>query len=395
MASLQTQPAARLANDILLQIFYHLETDESLCVVALVCHSWKIPAQVLLYITICFSAWDPTDSTSFERSNLFARTMHTAPPLARLVRYLSLHTDADVIRDQIEWLHLLPEHGLNRFRYMWSSENTFDPYILVAPAVRTVTHFIAHGPQNPSSLRTCLSLPNLETLEVSLADCDNDAGWRDWEIHASLAPRLRKLIIRVYFVSCPAALSLFAAFAPQLSAFQLHALYEIFEPHREWAAALTSPLGSHLKQLVLSGSICWTKDGRPFMDDVVRRRQSRSLELIRCPQGSYTDAFFRHLPSTVQTLELYVDVPHSRFAHERALVELLREVTQGRRQSSLKEVRFLSQYRTTLPLSSEVIEAFRESGVRLTCERAELYTPVQYMAEADIVESSFSSEFCH
>ena len=382
--------AARLGNDILLQIFYHLETDASLCVAALVCRSWMPPAQVLLYNTICIGPWDPNDSASFARGDLFTRTMQTAPRLAGLVHYLSLHTGADVIRDQVEWLHLLPEHGLNRFRYMWSSENTFDPYILVAPAIRTVTHFIAHGPQNPYTLRACLSLPNLETLEVSLADCDDDdAGWRDWtrDLHgaASLAPRLRKLIIRMYFVACPAALTLFTLFAPQLAAFQLHAMYEIFEPHREWAAALTSD-GGRLKELVLSGSVWWTREGAPFMDDVVR--YTRSLELVRCPLGSYSDAFFRDLPPTVRVLELYVDAPHSRFPHERALVEMFREMGAGRRWSALREVCFLSQYRTTAPLSAEVVQAARGAGVGLACERAGLYTPVGCMSEADIVESS-------
>ncbi|KAM5538388.1 hypothetical protein V8D89_007990 [Ganoderma adspersum] len=407
MASRPTR-AARLGNDVLLQIFYHLDTDASLCVAALVRRSWTIPAQVLLYNTICFGPWDPCDPTSSARCSLFARTMHSSPHLACLVRYLSLHTGADVVRDQVEWLHLLPPHGLNRFRYMWSSEHTFDPYVLVAPAVLTVTHFIAHGPQNPASLRACLSLPALETLEVSLADCaddcESDAGWpeRDWGLHAALAPRLRKLIIRMYFVACPAALSLFTAFAPQLSAFQLHALFELFEPQRAWAAALTSaPLArDRLTQLVLSGSISWPRDGRPFMDDVVRQR--RALERIRCPQGSYTDTFFRSLPPSVRILELYHDADGP-FAHERALAALLREVQRGRGESALEEVRFLSQYRTTLPLSADsdsdsdwgVVEAARASGVRLVCVRAGLYTPVGCMAEADIVESSFGSDFCY
>ncbi|KAM5538409.1 hypothetical protein V8D89_008011, partial [Ganoderma adspersum] len=192
------------------------------------------------------------------------------------------------------------------------------------------------------------------------------------------------LLIRMYFVACPAALSLFTAFAPQLSAFQLHAMYEIFAPHRAWAAALTSarPARDRLTQLVLSGSISWPRDGRAFMDDVVRQR--RALELVHCPQGSYTDVFFRELPPAIRILELYHDVDGP-FAHERALAALLR----GRRksQSALEEVRFLSQYRTTLPLlaGSGVVEAARARGVRLVCVRTGLYTPVGCMAEADIV----------
>ena len=91
---------------------------------------------------------------------------------------------------------------------------------------------------------------------------------------------------------------------------------------------------------------------------------------------------------TVRVLEFYVDASHSRFPHERALVEVLREVGAGRRRSALGVVRFLSQYRTTAPLSAEVVQAARESGVGLVCERAGLYTPVGCMSEADIVESS-------
>ena len=63
---------------------------------------------------------------------------------------------------------------------------------------------------------------------------------------------------------------------------------------------------------------------------------------------------------------------------------------------ALEEVRFLSQYRTTLPLSarSGVVEAARAGGVRLVCVRAGLYTPVGCMAEVDIVQSSECKNRC-
>ena len=385
------KPASCLNDDTLHHIFYYLETDRSLCVAALVCKAWTKPAQVFLYNTVCYYAWDlPSDPAAPSRSKLFARTMHSAPQLASLIRYLSVHTIGESTRSQIEWLYSLPAHGLTRFRYMWEPQSPYNSYVLHAPAVHTVTHFIAHGPQNPDSLREILSLPLLETLEVSLIDCDEEANRDDWASRTSSAPRLRKLVIRVYFISCPVALSLFTAFAPQLSAFQLHALYEIFHPHHQWSVAFVS-FASHLKQLVLSGSIRWTKEGRPFMDDLIRR--TGSLELIRCPEGSYTDSFFRHFPISVVTLELYVS--QARFAHESALVDLLQVVKDKSRRYALREIRFLTQYRTTLPLSPHVAELFGKGGVSLSCERVGLYTPVQYMSEAAIIESCKHSQVTH
>ncbi|PIL31019.1 hypothetical protein GSI_05713 [Ganoderma sinense ZZ0214-1] len=439
--------AARLGKDLLLQIFYHLDTDASLCAAARVCRAWTLPAQELLYNTLCLGPFDPP-----ARSRLLARTLRTAPRLASMVRCLSLHTggpdssvaqareqeheqdqDQDQERDQEredvewQWLHHLPPHGLARFRYAWASEDAFDPSVLAAPAVRTVPHLVAHGPLTPAALRACLALPRLEALEVDFANahCSDpysdldpyfesqsewgESGWdwgmdgwgrgtdvdeRDWAIDASLAPRLRRLLVRVYFVACPAALALFRAFAPQLEAFQLHALFELFVPHRAWAAALASP-PSPSSPLSL---------GEPFMDAVVRHH--RALERVRCPLGAYSDAFFRDLPPSVRVLELYVDADpdpdpdadgESRgrrwFPHARALAGLLR----GRRESGLREVRFLSQYRTTVPVGlgsgwdegEGLVDAAREGGVRLVCVRVPgLYTPVQCMAEADIVESS-------
>ena len=481
MAVRQTR-AARLGDDVLFQIFYHLDTDAALCVAALVCRAWTLPAQVLLYNTICYTPCDHSDpadppfSVARSSASLLARTMHTSPHLTHLVRFLSLslslHTGTHaVVREDVEWLHRLPAHGLARFRYTWASEHTFDPHVLVAPAIRTVPHFIAHGPQTPSILRTCLALPALETLEVSLADCaDPDpwsevgvgvngeggregAGGGEWGIDASQAPRLRRLSIRMYFVACPAALALFRAFAPQLVAFQLHALFELFEPHTAWGAALASSSApwpssssdslldngspnsnphphphpnssSNLKELVLSGALSWPRAGAPFMDAAVAHH--RALERVRCPLGSYTDAFFRALPPSVRILELYVDVDIDvgvPFAHEGALADLLWDVRDSRahrhghgrgdleghwreeerereresaRTMALEEVRFLSQYRTTLPLSarSGVVEAARAGGVRLVCVRAGLYTPVGCMAEADIVQSSECENRC-
>ena len=475
MAVRQTR-AARLGDDVLFQIFYHLDTDAALCVAALVCRAWTLPAQVLLYNTICYTPCDHSDpadppfSVARSSASLLARTMHTSPHLTHLVRFLSLslslHTGTHaVVREDVEWLHRLPAHGLARFRYTWASEHTFDPHVLVAPAIRTVPHFIAHGPQTPSILRTCLALPALETLEVSLADCaDPDpwsevgvgvngeggregAGGGEWGIDASQAPRLRRLSIRMYFVACPAALALFRAFAPQLVAFQLHALFELFEPHTAWGAALASSSApwpssssdslldngspnsnphphphpnssSNLKELVLSGALSWPRAGAPFMDAAVAHH--RALERVRCPLGSYTDAFFRALPPSVRVLELYVDVDaRVPFAHEGALAALLwavwesrghgrgnstgqreREDTQSagaqKTNMALEEVRFLSQYRTTLPLSpgSGVVEAARAGGVRLVCVRAALYTPVGCMAEADVVQSSECENRC-
>ena len=160
------------------------------------------------------------------------------------------------------------------------------------------------------------------------------------------------------------------------------------------------------------------------MDEAVKRH--RALERVRCPLGSYTDAFFRALPPSVRILELYVDVDIDvgvPFAHEGALADLLWDVRDSRahrhghgrgdleghwreeerereresaRTMALEEVRFLSQYRTTLPLSarSGVVEAARAGGVRLVCVRAGLYTPVGCMAEADIVQSSECENRC-
>ena len=96
MAVRQTR-AARLGDDVLFQIFYHLDTDASLCVAALVCRAWTLPAQVLLYNTICYGPSDPSDpstSTSPARNSLLARTMHTAPHLLQFNIPLFIATDA-------------------------------------------------------------------------------------------------------------------------------------------------------------------------------------------------------------------------------------------------------------------------------------------------------------
>ena len=127
------------------------------------------------------------------------------------------------------------------------------------------------------------------------------------------------------------------------------------------------------------------------MDDLIRR--SDSLELIRCPEGSYTDSFFRHFSTSVVTLELYVS--QARFAYESALIDLLQAVKVKSRRYALREVRFLTQYRTTLPLSPHVMEFFGKGGVSLNCERVGLYTPVQYMSETAIIESCEYSHVTH
>ena len=132
------------------------------------------------------------------------------------------------------------------------------------------------------------------------------------------------------------------------------------------------------------------------MDAVVRAH--RALERLRCPIGAYSGAFFRDLPPSVRVLELYVDVDvdagagrgrrwRFHFPHARALVGLLREVGAGRRACGLREVRFLSLYRTTVPVPTShshedgdwgLVEAAREAGVRLVCVRVPgLYTPEQ------------------
>ncbi|PIL31031.1 hypothetical protein GSI_05725 [Ganoderma sinense ZZ0214-1] len=346
------------------------------------------PAQELLYNTLCLGPFDSRDAA---RGGLLARTLRTAPRFAAFVRCFSLYTGG------------ADPHFLD----------TFNLAVLAAP---TVPHLVAHGPLTPASLRACLALPCLEALEVDFAHCSSsssdpypfpESNWggepereRQWDwidAGAVPAPRLRRLLVRVYFVAYPAALA----------------------PRSRRSSSTRS-----------SSSSCPTARGPPpspprspsrgesFMDAVVRHH--RALERVRCPLGAYSATLFRDLPQSVRVLEFYVDpdpdadsdgdgISWGRqwFPHARALAGLLREVGRGRRESGLREVRFLSQYRTTVPVDSGwdegegegegegLVDAARAGGVRLVCVRVPgLYTPVRCMAEADIVGSSFGSDFC-
>ncbi|TBU37244.1 hypothetical protein BD309DRAFT_995210 [Dichomitus squalens] len=277
--------------------------------------------------------------------------------------------DSDDDKGQLDWLHLLPEDGLSRFRYLWHPKQTFDPSVLEAPAVRAVTHLIVHGPQSAAILRACLSLPRLETLEVSLDDCDEAA---DWDVGAGLAPHLRRLVLRVYFCRCPVAIALFTAFAPQLVSFHLHALF-------------------HVLHLILSGDTSWQNIGSPFLDGFVER--APSLEHIRCMQGTLTGAFFGRLPSSLKTFEYATNEGVSGAAEE-MILSFLPGLRSRQYYGSVQTIRIIvpagsPYYRDPSYREHRALEeACGEVGIRFEHVQDELYAPAQYLSAEAVIRSS-------
>ncbi|TBU24959.1 hypothetical protein BD311DRAFT_809552 [Dichomitus squalens] len=294
--------------------------------------------------------------------------------------------DSDDDKGQLDWLHLLPEDGLSRFRYLWHPEQTFDPSVLEAPAVRAVTHLIVHGPQSAAILPACLSLPRLETLEVSLDDCDEAA---DWDVGAGLAPHLRRLVLRVYFCRCPVAIALFTAFAPQLVSFHLHALFHVLVPYHEWEQALMAH-GTHLQHLILSGDTSWQNIGSPFLDGFVER--APSLEHIRCMQGTLTGAFFGRLPSSLKTFEYATNEGVSGAAEE-MILSFLPGLRSRQYNGSVQTIRIIVPAGSPYREHRELEEACDEVGIRFEHVQDELYAPAQYLSVEAVIRSCFKSDF--
>ncbi|KAI0715414.1 hypothetical protein C8Q76DRAFT_455439 [Earliella scabrosa] len=306
-----------LNQDVLEHIFEHGPLDKTLSHAAVVCRTWRLPAQAALYRELFYF---PLDNRP--RDLLLARTMRTSPHLRRHVRRLSLITlwNHSPTPELCDWIQYLPPQCLREFQWTWIRGHIL-PAVIASPAIRTVSSIHLRGRfYTADKLQPVLELPLLHTLSLELT------GHEQGDLLPVASSRLKHLQIFISVEYGPIFDKLLAVVGAQLESLQL--VRKIcFDPDNDWD--LVEAVETHCHRLTsLSIRAPFTAvHSIPIVDRFIRRY--RSLEYLCCSGGTYTAGMFRELPPNLRVLELSLD--GMSFPHYPALVQLLSEVRLGER----------------------------------------------------------------
>lgn len=337
---------SQLNRDILDAVFAYGPLDVTLSSAALVCRMWAEPAQAALYRELCFF---PLDNRP--RDQLLARTMRTCPHLRRLVRRLSLitlWTHAPML-ELCDWIQLLPSHGLREFQWTWIRGHIF-PALVESPAICTVHRIQLRGRfYSTDKLQPVLELPHLASLSLELS------GQEQGEILPVASSRLTSL--SVYFsVEYGAVFDrLLAAIGSQLIALEVtHKICYDVDDGRALVSAIESYC-PNLRRLSLTATFMGN-NSYPVLDHLIYRYDE--LEHLCCSDGTYTSALFERLPSTINSLEIYLC--SDPFYYEAALLKYIAYAPTGR--NGLATIAITSKGHRSRYQS--VIDACRARGIQ-------------------------------
>ncbi|EJF66867.1 hypothetical protein DICSQDRAFT_151271 [Dichomitus squalens LYAD-421 SS1] len=337
-----------LNQDVLDHIFECEVLAGTLPAAALVCQAWTQPVQRVLYRDILFSV-----SNYRQRDNLFARTMRTSPHLRGYVRTLRLITlwNHSPNPNDIDWIRLLPAHGLREFHWFWVRGNMV-PAVVWYPAVRTAPRARFRGRLHDSErLQSIIDMPHLQYLTLELS------GRETGNLVAPLTSQLRHLNLYLSIGHGSIIDAFLAAVGPHLESLQLtcNMGYDSLEDRQLISAIEIHCLG--LRKLYIS-TIHMRDGAPPFLDVLVR--QYPALDYLRCAEETYSARMFERLPPTLITLAFSCD--SVLFKQEEALLTYLsRARRNGGRLTSL--VFYSKGYPECL---SRVAEACHSNGIKFS-----------------------------
>lgn len=300
-----------LNEDILFYVLKNELSDHALASAALVCRAWTQPAQGALYRNICFSTMDNN-----LRDQLLARTMRTCPHLGRHIRRLQLFTlwTHAPTPGLIDWVRLLPAHGMREFHWRWHRGQIL-PVLFEYAAVRAVSRLTLHGRlYSASRLQPLLELPLLQSLSLELS------GHETGDLYPPEASKLEHLGIRLSSCYGPIVDKLLAVTGPRIISFRLSSEMKQ-EPEEEMR--LASAIWAYLPNIIRLDIETPPTLHRPmpFLDGLLCRYGA--LEHLRCTVDRCCGKMFQDLPPTLRTLELSYTGRRASFSHEAFLIEFL------------------------------------------------------------------------
>ncbi|KAI0652038.1 hypothetical protein C8Q79DRAFT_935889 [Trametes meyenii] len=292
MASVFYRPPPSLQEDLLHYIFEQVSHSQTLAHASVVCRAWLMPAQAALYKEIEYSPL-----ARRPREALLARTLRTRPHLLCFVRRLSLATiwTHSPIPELCDWIARIPENHLHEFRWTWDRGHPL-PALLHSPAVRAARHIELKGRlYSFDTVQSVLELPSIQSLSIELK------GGEKGCLPERFPTRLRHLNVMAYHGHSRSLSALLAAVGPNLESLRLACKLGA-DPDED--SALASCIAAHcpeLRRLDVEG-IAPLDAPVPILDGLVRQLQS--LETLSGGPGTFTDALFEEVPSSLVTFRL-------------------------------------------------------------------------------------------